>query len=127
MEDFTRMAAVVSPWRACRSLSDHLPGVRRPAERETDTMGGFACSSWYFLRFTSPHYRDGPFEPDAMRYWMPVDLVRGRCRACRAAFVVRPLLVKVMADAGLCLSREPFTKLLNQGQLLGPDGVRMNT
>jgi leucyl-tRNA synthetase len=74
------------------------------AQRETDTMGGFACSSWYFLRFTSPHFDEGPFEPSAMDYWMPVD----------------------MFDAGLVPFDEPFARLLNQGQLMGPDGKRMS-
>jgi leucyl-tRNA synthetase len=47
------------------------------ARRETDTMDGFACSSWYFLRFASPHEQDRPFEPEAVKYWLPVDTYIG--------------------------------------------------
>ena len=97
-----------------------------PARRETDTMGGFACSSWYFLRFTSPHYTQGPFESEAMRYWMPVDLYVGGAEHAVLHLLYARLWIKVMDDAGLVPFDEPFPKLLNQGQLMGLDGVRMS-
>ncbi len=97
-----------------------------PAERETDTMGGFACSSWYFLRFTSPHYSAGPFEPEAMRYWMPVDLYVGGAEHAVLHLLYARFWTKVMHDAGLLPFDEPFAKLMNQGQLLAPDGQRMS-
>src|SRR6185437_14695113 len=50
------------------------PQCGGPARRETDTMGSFACSSWYFLRFCSPRDTERPFDPAAVNYWMPVDL-----------------------------------------------------
>ncbi|HCU72407.1 MAG TPA: leucine--tRNA ligase, partial [Chloroflexi bacterium] len=53
------------------------PSCNGPARRETDTLGGFACSSWYFLRFCSPHEDGRPFDPEAVRRWMPVDLYVG--------------------------------------------------
>jgi leucyl-tRNA synthetase len=108
------------------------------AQRETDTMGGFACSSWYYYRFTSPHYTQGPFDPKAMRYWMFPDPVSGHTRPSGvdlyvggAEHAVMHLLyarfwTKVMADAGLIPFREPFAVLKNQGQLMGPDGKRMS-
>ncbi|HSF82767.1 MAG TPA: leucine--tRNA ligase [Anaerolineales bacterium] len=96
------------------------------AERETDTMGGFACSSWYFLRFTSPEYDLGPFEPEAMRYWMPVDLYVGGAEHAVLHLLYARFWVKVMADEGLVPFREPFTRLVNQGQLMGTDGMRMS-
>ncbi len=101
------------------------PDCGSPAERETDTMGGFACSSWYFLRFTSPDFREGPFEPVAMRHWMPVDLYVGGAEHAVLHLLFSRFWVKVMADAGLVPFREPFSKLLSQGQLMGPDGWRM--
>jgi leucyl-tRNA synthetase len=102
------------------------PSCGGAARRETDTMGGFACSSWYFLRFASPHYERGPFDPHAVRYWLPVDLYVGGAEHAVLHLLYARFWVKVMADAGLIPFREPFAKLLNQGQLLGPDGKRMS-
>ena len=102
------------------------PCCGEAAQRETDTMGGFACSSWYFLRFTSPHYDQGPFEPSAMRYWMPVDLYVGGAEHAVLHLLYARFWTRVMYDAGLLPFNEPFTKLLNQGQLMGPDGKRMS-
>jgi leucyl-tRNA synthetase len=102
------------------------PACGGAARRETDTMGGFACSSWYFLRFTSPHYHEGPFDPDAMRYWMPVDLYVGGAEHAVLHLLYARFWTKALADAGVLPFREPFAKLLNQGQLLAPDGNRMS-
>jgi len=102
------------------------PRCHGPARRETDTMGGFACSSWYFLRFTSPHDDREPFDPDAGRYWMPVDLYVGGAEHAVLHLLYARFWTHVMADAGLIPFREPFAKLLNQGQMLGPDGARMS-
>jgi len=102
------------------------PGCKGPAQRETDTMGGFACSSWYFLRFTSPLYGQGPFDPQAMRYWMPVDLYVGGAEHAVLHLLYARFWTKALADAGFLPFREPFSKLINQGQLLGADGARMS-
>jgi leucyl-tRNA synthetase len=126
MQDFQPDGSGRSPLaRLPEFVSTACPGCGGPAQRETDTMGGFACSSWYFLRFTSPHYHDGPFEPDAMRYWMPVDLYVGGAEHAVLHLLYARFWTKALADAGLLPFREPFAKLLNQGQLLGPDGQRM--
>ena len=105
------------------------PKCAGPAQRETDTMGGFACSSWYFLRFTDPKYGDpvtGPINPEAVRYWMPVDLYVGGAEHAVLHLLYARFWTEVMADAGLLTFREPFARLLNQGQLMGPDGRRMS-
>jgi leucyl-tRNA synthetase len=102
------------------------PVCNGPARRETDTMGGFACSSWYFLRFTSPHDEQGPFEPEAVKYWMPVDLYVGGAEHAVLHLLFARFWTRVMADAGMLPFSEPFSKLLNQGQLLAPDGSRMS-
>lgn len=127
MENFQPDGSGRSPLaRLPEFVNTTCPQCGGPAQRETDTMGGFACSSWYFLRFTSPHYHSGPFEPQAMRYWMPVDLYVGGAEHAVLHLLYARFWTKVMADAGLVPFREPFAKLLNQGQLLGPDGQRMS-
>jgi len=102
------------------------PNCGRPAQRETDTMGGFACSSWYFFRFTSPDYNEGLFDQVAMQYWMPVDLYVGGAEHAVLHLLYSRFWVRVMADAGLVPFREPFIRLLSQGQMMGPDGLRMS-
>ena len=48
-----------------------------PGRRETDTMGTFACSAWYYMRFTDPHNDKMPFNPNEVKYWLPVDTYVG--------------------------------------------------
>jgi leucyl-tRNA synthetase len=102
------------------------PACDGPAERETDTMGGFACSSWYFLRFLSPDYDQGPFDPAAVDYWAPPDLYVGGAEHAVLHLMYARFWVKVMRDAGMLDFDEPFPKLVNQGVLHGPDGARMS-
>jgi leucyl-tRNA synthetase len=102
------------------------PKCGKPAKRETDTMGGFACSSWYFLRFTSPHYTKGPFNPDKVKYWMPVDLYVGGAEHAVMHLLYARFWTKVMYDTNIVNFREPFSKLLNQGMMHAPDGRLMS-
>ena len=94
------------------------PTCNEPAKRETDTMGGFACSSWYFLRFADPHNADAPFSPTAAQYWNPVDLYVGGAEHAVMHLLYARFWTKVMHDAGLIPFDEPFRKLRNQGMLL---------
>ncbi len=94
------------------------PNCGEPARRETDTMGGFACSSWYFLRFTDPHNQDMAFSPEAAKYWMPVDLYVGGAEHAVMHLLYARFWTKVIHDAGLVDFDEPFQKLRNQGMLL---------
>ena len=91
------------------------------AQRETDTMGGFACSSWYFLRFADPHNDRAPFDREKVEYWLPVDLYVGGAEHAVMHLLYARFWTKVMYDAGLVPFVEPFTRLKNQGMLLAPD------
>lgn len=102
------------------------PACGGPAQRETDTMGGFACSSWYFLRFASPHEDKAAFTPEAVSYWLPVDLYVGGAEHAVLHLLYARFWTKALADAGMLTFREPFQKLANQGQMLGADGQRMS-
>lgn len=87
--------------------------------RETDTMGGFACSSWYFLRFCDPHNDDKAWSPDRVSHWMPVDTYVGGAEHAVMHLLYARFWTKVLYDAGLVHVKEPFQRLKNQGQVLG--------
>ncbi|MCC6445589.1 MAG: leucine--tRNA ligase [Armatimonadetes bacterium] len=107
-------------------VNTSCPGCGGPAERETDTMGGFACSSWYFLRYPNPHLETAPFSAESARYWLPVDLYVGGAEHAVMHLLYARFWTKVMYDAGLVAFKEPFQKLMNQGMILGADGVKMS-
>ena len=114
--------ARISDW-----VNTTCPECGGPAQRETDTMDGFACSSWYFLRFPNPHYSDGPFEPEAVSRWLPVDTYVGGAEHAVLHLLYARFWTKVMYDAGLIPFAEPFTRLRNQGMLLSAvNGVKMS-
>ncbi len=87
--------------------------------RETDTMGGFACSSWYFLRFCDPHNEDEPWNMERIKYWMPVDCYVGGAEHAVMHLLYARFWTKVLYDLGLVPMIEPFQRLMNQGQVLG--------
>ena len=96
------------------------------AERETDTMDTFMCSSWYHLRYLSPHYDEGPFDPDEYEYWMPVDTYTGGVEHATMHLIYTRFFHKACRDLGIAKGDEPMIQLRNQGQILGPDGQRMS-
>jgi len=94
------------------------PECGEPARRETDTMAGFACSSWYFLRFADPHNTAAPFSREAIDYWLPVDMYVGGAEHAVMHLLYARFWNKVLFDAGLVGFDEPFTRLRNQGMML---------
>ena len=97
------------------------PQCGGPARRETDTLDGFACSSWYFLRFVSPQYEQGPFDPDALARWGAPDLYVGGAEHAVMHLLYARFWTKVMADAGIVPFREPFPVLRSQGVMHARD------
>ncbi len=127
LQDFEPTGDGRSPLAKVESwVNTTCPKCGGPAKRETDTMDGFACSSWYFLRFTDPRNNKAPFDPEKMNYWMPVDLYVGGAEHAVLHLLYARFWTKVMHDAGLVPFVEPFPKLRNQGMLLAPDGQKMS-
>ncbi len=96
------------------------------AHRETDTMDTFVDSSWYFLRYPNPHYTDGPFDPVAVKQWLPVDRYIGGAEHAVLHLLYSRFITKFLFDQGRLEFNEPFINLINQGMILGPDGNKMN-
>ncbi|HJS28786.1 MAG TPA: class I tRNA ligase family protein, partial [Anaerolineales bacterium] len=106
--------------------STSCPICDEPAERETDTMDVFMCSSWYHLRYLNPDYTDGPFDPVEYDYWMPVDTYTGGVEHATMHLLYTRFFHKAGRDMGILEGIEPMLRLRNQGIILGPDGQRMS-
>ncbi len=94
------------------------PGCGGDARRETDTMAGFACSSWYFLRFCDPRNPHTFAAPELIARWGAVDRYCGGAEHAVAHLLYARFVTKVLHDAGIVPFTEPFMSLRNQGSLL---------
>lgn len=102
------------------------PHCGEPAERETDTMDTFMCSSWYHLRYLSPKYDQGPFDPREYDYWMPVDTYTGGIEHANMHLIYTRFFHKACRDMGITKGPEPMLQLRNQGIVLGEDSEKMS-
>lgn len=96
------------------------------AERETDTMDGFACSSWYFLRFADPDNDQKAFDKTKVDMWLPVDDYIGGAEHAVMHLLYARFWTKVMFDQKMIEFDEPFSSLRNHGMILAPDGQKMS-
>jgi len=94
------------------------PKCSAPARRETDTMDTFMCSSWYFLRYTSPDLSTAAFDDEKVKHWMPVDLYTGGAEHAVMHLLYARFFIKALRDMGLVDFGEPFTRLFNQGIII---------
>ncbi len=110
------------------------PKCGSDAERETDTMDTFLCSSWYPYAYLSPYWKEGetlsaddiPWQKEAGELWMPVDQYTGGIEHATMHLLYVRFFTKAMRDAGLVSFDEPMLRLVNQGMILGEDGEKMS-
>ena len=108
-----------------RFVNVDCPRCAGPARRETDTMDTFVDSSWYFLRFASPHYHDGPFDPAAIAEWRLVDQYTGGAEHAVMHLLYSRFFVRALRDLDMLDLDEPFERLFNQGHITY-SGARMS-
>lgn len=106
-------------------VNTECPECGKPAKRETDTMDGYACSSWYLLRYTDPENAERAWSPDAANYWSPVDYYVGGDHAVAHLLYVR-FWAHVFNDMGLLNHKEPVKKLVYHGYVNAEDGRKMS-
>lgn len=108
-----------SPLAAASSWNTvECPQCGKTAHRDSDTMDTFVDSSWYFLRYVSPHADQAPFDPEAMKQWGAVDMYVGGVEHAILHLLYARFFTKVIRDLGLIEHDEPFKALTNQGQVL---------
>jgi leucyl-tRNA synthetase len=109
----------VSPLAAATDwVNVACPKCGDPATRDTDTMDTFVDSSWYMFRYCSVNFEGGPFDPEAVRRWMPVDMYVGGVEHAILHLLYSRFFTKVLYDMGMCDFTEPFTRVINQGQVI---------
>ncbi len=101
------------------------PTCNGPAKRETDTMDGYACSSWYLLRYTDPNNTEQAWDPERAKYWSPIDMYVGGDHAVAHLLYVR-FWNHVFYDMGLVPGKEPVKKLVYHGLIGAEDGRKMS-
>jgi leucyl-tRNA synthetase len=120
LEDFRPSGEFETPLsRVPEWIETTDPETRRPARRDPNTMPNWAGSCWYYLRFCDPRNEALPWSAEAERYWMPVDLYVGGAEHAVLHLLYARFWHKVLFDAGLVHTKEPFQKLLNPGMILG--------
>ncbi|NJC22430.1 leucyl-tRNA synthetase [Arthrobacter pigmenti] len=109
----TSPLAAASDW-----VNVQCPQCSGPAKRDTDTMDTFVDSSWYYLRFVNPELTDAPFDTEKVNEWLPVGQYVGGVEHAILHLLYSRFFTKVLFDLGLVGFTEPFSALLNQGQVL---------
>ncbi len=106
-------------------MNTTCPKCGGPARREPETMDTFVDSSWYYLRYTSPHEDDKPFDKEQVNYWLPVDQYIGGVEHAILHLMYSRFITKALYDMGYVNFVEPFKNLFTQG-MITKDGAKMS-
>ena len=126
IDDYLPSGDGQSPLAKVKSwVNTTCPQCGRPAKRETDTMDGYACSSWYLWRYTDAHNDKQAWDPAKVNYWAPLDFYVGGDHAVAHLLYVR-FWAKFFAEHGYLNFTEPVKRLLYNGYINAPDGHKMS-
>jgi leucyl-tRNA synthetase len=127
VKDFTPTGDAQPPLaRATEWVNCKCPKCGGPAKRETNTMPQWAGSCWYYLRYLDPRNSESFVAAAPERYWMPVDLYLGGAEHAVLHLLYARFWHKVLYDLGHVSTPEPFSRLVNQGMILGEDSRKMS-
>lgn len=101
------------------------PDCGKPAKRETDTLDGYACSSWYFLRYIDPFNATQAWNPERAAHWQPVDFYNGADHAV-AHLLYSRFWMRFFYKLGLVPTPEPFKRMMYNAYIMAPDGTKMS-
>ncbi len=116
----TSVLATVDDW-----VNTTCPKCGGPAKRETDTMDGYACSSWYFLRYIDPFNSEQAWSPEVAKNWMPVDFYNGADHAVAHLLYAR-FWMRFFYKLGLVPTPEPFDRMMYNAYIMATDGSKMS-
>lgn len=116
----TSALASVPEW-----VNTTCPKCGGPAKRETDTLDGYACSSWYFLRYLDPFNDKQAWDSEVVKYWGPVDFYNGADHAV-AHLLYSRFWMRFFYKLGLVSNPEPFSRMMYNAYILAPDGTKMS-
>ncbi|MDX2775799.1 leucine--tRNA ligase [Streptomyces caniscabiei] len=116
----TSALANVSEW-----VNTTCPTCGKPAKRETDTMDGYACSSWYFLRYLDPFNDEKAWDPEVEAHWGPVDFYNGGDHAV-AHLLYSRFWMRFFYKQGWVSTPEPFKRMMYNAYIMAPDGLKMS-
>jgi len=116
----TSALAGVTEW-----VNTTCPKCGGPAKRETDTLDGYACSSWYFLRYIDPFNDKQAWDPEVENHWGPVDFYNGADHAV-AHLLYSRFWMRFFYKLGLVSTPEPFKRMMYNAYILAPDGTKMS-
>lgn len=93
--------------------------------RETDTLDGYACSSWYFLRYIDPSNTEQAWSPELAAEWLPADYYNGADHAV-AHLLYSRFWMRFFYKLGLVPTPEPFKRMMYNAYIMAPDGQKMS-
>lgn len=126
IEDYTPKEKESPLARSEEFVNTRCPKCLKPAERDTDTMDTFVCSSWYYLRYTDPKNNKEFASKEKIKAWLPVKIYIGGAEHTVLHLLYSRFFTRALRDLGYLDFDEPFLKLRHQGVILGQDGRKMS-